>query len=109
MTDPALPILAPKVTGEPDVRGEIRVHLVELRLCELCLLGRGGECHVPGCALWLNRAPDLALHPEMYAIIDQEGVCRFCGCTDERACDGGCTWVDPENTVCSQCVTELQP
>lgn len=25
--------------------------------------------------------------------------CRFCGCTDERACPGGCAWVAPG--VCS--------
>ena len=34
---------------------------VTLILCDLCLNGAGGECHVPGCAFWLNRAPDLSL------------------------------------------------
>lgn len=37
---------------------EIPVRLVQLRLCDLCLDGKGGECHTPGCSLWLNRAPD---------------------------------------------------
>jgi len=27
--------------------------------------------------------------------------CKFCGCTDSRACRGGCSWTRPE--VCSQC------
>lgn len=45
------------MTNEP------KVHTVEIRLCDLCLAGAGGECHVPGCALWLRRAPDLALDP----------------------------------------------
>lgn len=27
--------------------------------------------------------------------------CRVCGCTDERACLGGCYWVEPE--LCSRC------
>jgi hypothetical protein len=27
--------------------------------------------------------------------------CKFCGCTDARACPGGCSWFMPE--VCSQC------
>jgi hypothetical protein len=27
--------------------------------------------------------------------------CRVCGCTDERACPGGCSWVEPE--LCSAC------
>lgn len=40
---------------------EIPVRLVRLWLCDLCLDGAGGECHTPGCALWINRAPDLPL------------------------------------------------
>lgn len=31
------------------------------------------------------------------------GVCRVCGCVDEMACEGGCTWVDDEHTLCSAC------
>lgn len=27
--------------------------------------------------------------------------CRVCGCTDDRACEGGCSWV--EARLCSQC------
>ena len=40
---------------------EIGLNYVELVLCDLCLDGTGGECHVPGCALWLNRASDLPI------------------------------------------------
>lgn len=29
------------------------------------------------------------------------GECRVCGCTDEEACFGGCTWVEPG--LCSAC------
>ena len=29
-------------------------------------------------------------------------TCRSCGCTDEKACPGGCYWVDPD--LCSSCV-----
>ena len=35
------------------------------------------------------------------------GVCRVCGCTDDRACDGGCWWVQPD--LCSACVGRLEP
>ena len=42
------------------------------------------------------------------------GVCRFCGCTNQRAChiagpEGttACEWVDPDQTVCSACVGRL--
>lgn len=45
--------------------GEPKVRRVIVNLCELCLGGAGGECHTPGCVLWLNRGPDLALHPEL--------------------------------------------
>ena len=27
--------------------------------------------------------------------------CRVCGCTDDRACEGGCYWVGPD--LCSRC------
>lgn len=32
--------------------------------------------------------------------------CEVCGCTDDRACEGGCSWVDDPagRDVCSQCV-----
>jgi len=28
--------------------------------------------------------------------------CKFCGCTDEKSCVGGCSWI--EDNVCSNCV-----
>jgi hypothetical protein len=28
-------------------------------------------------------------------------TCRGCGCTDDRACPGGCYWVDDD--LCSRC------
>lgn len=31
----------------------------------------------------------------------QVRTCRSCGCTDERACPGGCTWVEAD--LCSAC------
>lgn len=30
-------------------------------------------------------------------------TCRACGCTDLRACPGGCTWADAACTICSRC------
>jgi hypothetical protein len=29
------------------------------------------------------------------------GTCKFCGCTDAAACEGGCSWINPTHTVCS--------
>lgn len=34
---------------------------VTLTLCRECLTGAGGECHMPGCALWMGTAPDVSL------------------------------------------------
>lgn len=40
---------------------EPTLHQVTTTMCSLCLDGWGGECHTPGCVLWLNRAPDMPL------------------------------------------------
>lgn len=32
------------------------------------------------------------------------GVCKFCGCTEDHACEGGCAWADDERTICTRCV-----
>ena len=38
------------------------------------------------------------------------GVCRYCQCTEDEACEGGCSWVNAEQTVCSnpECVEEMK-
>ncbi len=36
----------------------------------------------------------------------KSGTCTFCGCTDDHACEGGCTWVDNDHTICSECIPE---
>lgn len=50
-----------RIGGPAPGATEPGVHLVQLRLCDPCIDGEGGECHTPGCALWINRAPDLPL------------------------------------------------
>lgn len=32
--------------------------------------------------------------------------CRVCGCTDDKACPGGCVWAEPD--LCSRCYLETQ-
>lgn len=32
--------------------------------------------------------------------------CMFCGCTDDNACPGGCSWAAPN--VCSRCIDRLK-
>jgi hypothetical protein len=36
---------------------EIPLRRLVFYVCDLCLDGAGGECHVPGCTYWLNDAP----------------------------------------------------
>jgi hypothetical protein len=31
------------------------------------------------------------------------GECQVCGCTDDRACPGGCVWANAAATLCSSC------
>ena len=35
-------------------------------------------------------------------VVEFERACRACGCTDSRACAGGCSWAEPG--LCSRCV-----
>lgn len=32
------------------------------------------------------------------------GECRVCHCTEDNACEGGCSWEDETQTLCSECV-----
>lgn len=34
-----------------------------------------------------------------------EPFCRICGCTSGNACEGGCSWVEPD--LCSACVSRV--
>lgn len=40
---------------------EITLVKVTLTICTLCLAGKGGICHAPGCAFWMIQAPDSPL------------------------------------------------
>jgi ParB/RepB/Spo0J family partition protein len=35
-------------------------------------------------------------------------TCRKCGCTEDAACEGGCSWVDRKKTLCSSCATPAE-
>lgn len=39
-------------------------------------------------------------------VIETEPACRVCGCTESRACLGGCWWV--EDDLCSTCHTAIR-
>jgi len=33
------------------------------------------------------------------------GRCTVCGCTEDRACAGGCSWENAERTLCTRCAS----
>jgi ParB family chromosome partitioning protein len=37
------------------------------------------------------------------AVKPTRGTCRKCGCTEEKACVGGCGWIDKSESRCSTC------
>lgn len=38
----------------------------------------------------------------------KRGECRVCGCDDEHACMGGCSWVDRDHTLCTACMPPVR-
>lgn len=47
---------------------------------------------------------DLGFPVVVHAITMQKAaICRSCGCSDFFACEGGCSWVEPD--LCSSCAT----
>jgi hypothetical protein len=58
----------------------------------------------------LDLQKNLSVTPAIGAVLEMgwgmteeiEGTkCRVCGCTNEQACPGGCSWVEPD--LCSAC------
>jgi len=45
--------------------------------------------------------------PGKAAATPAEPTCRKCGCTEDKACDGGCSWVEPD--LCSACAEKTPP
>lgn len=41
------------------------LHRVTLDICEPCIEGAGEECHTPGCAFWMMRAPETPFYAAM--------------------------------------------
>ena len=36
-------------------------------------------------------------------IKETPGKCRWCGCTEDNACVGGCGWANRAQTLCTEC------
>lgn len=55
-----------------DADGEWALRHVTLHICEGCIGGQGGQCHTPGCILWMHDVDAIPLnrdaitfHPEV--------------------------------------------
>lgn len=57
----------------------------------------------PGGATSGFDASDEGEKPEAPASVAKQGKCRICGCTEDRACEGGCSWADEAQTLCTNC------
>lgn len=62
----------------------------------------------PGVARFLEaEAKDLwGIGLEIGDGVPVMGICRVCGCTELNACEGGCSWTDDDQSVCSACAAE---
>jgi hypothetical protein len=42
--------------------------------------------------------------PQVVVVPNLPGTCRWCRCTYEHACDGGCAWTNQrQQTLCTAC------
>lgn len=49
------------------------LNIVTATICDACLDGAGGECHVPGCLLWMSQAPDVPIRDRCDAVTADGG------------------------------------
>lgn len=50
--------------------------------------------------------PELNYFGVSFPVKHPKGSCRVCGCTEDRACPGGCWWVFPE--LCNRCADRVE-
>lgn len=88
--------------------------------CMFCNCGHMLECHYPmscaeaECGHWavaqLPDDPEDFLDPDMG--LGDEPSCEYCGCTEDNACPGGCSWslsyLQQSRFVCSRCESILR-
>ena len=91
-----------------------------LRECDVCVLvlpcGRSAHLELGWAAGHGKKTYVLEVEPiepdlmylmcdriftDIGSMISHFMTCRHCGCTDDRACEGGCFWVSPN--LCSAC------
>ncbi len=63
----------------------------------------------PDAIIWNPGGPPVDGWPELleYWQSAEHQKCRICGCTWQRACPGGCSWIEPD--LCSRCASGTTP
>ena len=56
--------------------------------------------------LFLMKNRETALYVEESLPEASPARCRVCGCTEEKACPGGCSWVEVD--LCSRCAEKTK-
>ena len=79
--------------------------------------------YLPGCRVhlleylaaenkWRCRLPQTLIVTVPATSLRPEATCVYCGCTDSKACPGGCTWVElhqhTPTGVCSGCTASIK-
>ena len=85
--------------------GQLQVMLVNLLVRRAEIFGEDGESDPLPTACRFFGLEYGALE-ELPIVTAASGICRVCGCTNDRECEGdglGCAWVDAEETLCSVC------
>lgn len=76
------------------------------------------ELALAGCLLMVVTAKDAGIEPVVETWLREamigageggmyEASCGVCGCTQDAACAGGCSWIEPD--VCSACLDRMFP
>lgn len=58
--------------------------------------------HDPETTVHMQERAYAEFHRQQAIAAGEETACRGCGCSDSRACSGGCVWAMP--ALCSRCV-----
>jgi hypothetical protein len=67
--------------------------------------GKKRELDTLGEGLSRRSEREAAMCADAIADVVLEPSCRICGCTEENACEGGCSWVEAD--LCSACAPDV--
>lgn len=63
----------------------------------------GGVDNCPRCPIMRPSAEAKLVPTETPDLASEAGTCAVCRCQDASPCEGGCSWMDDTETLCSRC------